>query len=59
VHELIPVGPLQVKLRSPGDVKARRARLLVAGKTVPITHAGGLRQIQLQALYDHELVVFG
>jgi Hypothetical glycosyl hydrolase 6 len=59
VHELIPVGPLLVKLRSPGDVKARRARLLVAGKTVSITQAGGLCQIQLQSLYDHELVVFG
>jgi hypothetical protein len=59
VHELIPVGPIQLQVKLPPKVKARHARLLVAGKTVSASrHAQGCK-IEIQSLLDHELIVLG
>ena len=36
VDEVIPVGPLQVRVRMPPDVRGQSARLLVSGRPVPV-----------------------
>ena len=43
VHELIPVGPLKLRVQRPADVRGKRVRLLVAGKT---RYRQDLRQLE-------------
>ncbi len=59
VHELIPVGPFQVRLRLPTDVRGKRARLLVSGKGASVGAKGGWCHFETGAILDHEVVVFG
>jgi hypothetical protein len=59
VHELIPVGPLQVEIKLPADVRARRARLLVGGKLAMLRAAADRRRFELHSLLDHQVVVAG
>lgn len=57
VHELIPVGPLRVRLHLPEDVAGRTARLLVAdGAAAPAVGDGWL-QLEVPSVTDHEVVV--
>ena len=59
VHELIPVGPLKLRIQRPADVRGKRARLLVAGKTETAkTHANWIH-LQVHSVLDHEVVVLG
>jgi hypothetical protein len=57
VHELIPVGPLQVRVRLPRGVRGATARLLVGGAVVPAGEAGGWTRFDVKAILDHEVVV--
>jgi hypothetical protein len=57
VHELIPIGPLQVQLKLPADARRVRARLLVSGKeTTAGAIAGGIG-FEVKTILDHEVVV--
>ncbi len=56
VHELIPVGPLQVRLR-PGSAQPKQARLLVAGKEIPFRLNGGWLECEIETILDHEVLV--
>lgn len=56
-EELIPVGPLRVKIRLADDVRGGRLRLLVSGRqTVPET-ADGWCRFEVAPVTDHEVVV--
>ena len=57
VHELIPVGPLTVRVKLAADVPARRARRLVSREEVVIEHADGWAFFKVPTLLDHEVVV--
>jgi hypothetical protein len=57
VDELIPIGPLHVRLRLPEGVRGRKGRLLVADKTLAVTVAKDWSHFVLPSLLDHELVV--
>jgi hypothetical protein len=57
IHELIPVGPLAVKVRLPDGVRGQRARLLVAGGAATPKLAGGWASFEIQSVLDHEVVV--
>jgi len=57
VHELIPVGPLRVRVRLPDDVRGKNLRLLVSGRKVSVTGAKGWRHFELGSLLDHEVAV--
>jgi hypothetical protein len=59
VDEVIPVGPLRVRVRLPGDVRGGRARLLVSGETRPLTIESGWARFDLPSIADHEVVVIG
>ncbi len=56
VEELIPVGPLRVKVMLPGRIR-KRARLLVAKATRPVTGSGGTAEFEAGPIADHEVVV--
>jgi hypothetical protein len=57
IDELIPIGPLNVKVRLPKDVKGTRARLLVAGVALAPKAAGGFASFEIKSVLDHEVVV--
>jgi hypothetical protein len=59
IDELIPIGPLSIRLRLPTGVDAQRLRLLVSGGVVPTTVENGWASFELKSVLDHEVVVIG
>jgi hypothetical protein len=59
VHELISIGPLKLRVQRPADVRSKRVRLLVAGKTDAAKTLANWSRMQVQSVLDHEMVVFG
>jgi hypothetical protein len=59
VHELIPIGPLQVRVELPADVNGKRARLLVSGKVVTAGTIAGWSRFEVKSILDHEVSVIG
>ncbi len=57
IHELIPVGPLQVQVRVPEALRGGDARLLVAGGTVATAQEDGWVRFEVASVLDHEVVV--
>lgn len=57
VHELIPIGPLRVKIRLPQDRRPSSAKTLVAAQPLATTTAGGWAAFELKSVLDHEVVV--
>ncbi len=58
VHELIPIGPLQVRVKLPADVPGTHLRLTVSGSTrAAVAVENGWCRFQLESILDHELAV--
>jgi hypothetical protein len=57
VRELIPIGEQQVRVRMPDGLKARRVRLLAAGKSVKVKRSGRHVLVTVPSVLDHEIVV--
>jgi hypothetical protein len=57
VDELIPIGPLRIKVRLPADLKPSRMRLLVADRARPLAKDGNWGILELPTVLDHEVVV--
>ena len=59
VHELIPVGPLQVTIPLPSDVSGLEVRLLVAETSVGASRGDGAIRFEVPSVVDHEVVCIG
>lgn len=59
VDELIAVGPLQVRVKLPADVRGKRVRFLVAGKTFTTGNTAGWSRFEVKSILDHEVIVVG
>jgi hypothetical protein len=57
VHELIPIGPLNVRVKLAADVPGRNTKRLVARGDLSIESADGWASFALPTLLDHEVVV--
>jgi hypothetical protein len=58
VEELIPVGPLTVRMKVPEEVTWKRLLLTVSAETVmPVHQEGGWVQFEVKSVLDHEVVV--
>ncbi len=57
VHELIPVGPLQVKVRVPDGVRVGKLRMLVSRQEKQPAVEDGWLRFEIKSLVDHEVVV--
>jgi hypothetical protein len=55
-RELLPVGPLEVRVRLPQGATAREVKLLVADQTPPTQSAGGVLSVSVPSLLDHEVL---
>jgi hypothetical protein len=57
IDELIPVGPIGVKIRLPNGMRGRTARLLASNRTVALATANGWASFEVASIVDHEVVV--
>ena len=57
VEELVPVGPLAVRVKLPEGVAGRRLLLAVSGVTAPVSRQGGWAQFEVKSILDHEIAV--
>jgi hypothetical protein len=59
IDELISIGPLELRVQLPGDVKGTRARLLVSGRELTAAVKDGWAAFEVKSILDHEVVVIG
>lgn len=57
IDELIPVGPLQVKVKLPQDVRGGDVRCLVSGARAAAGVRDGWAVFEVKSLLDHEVAV--
>jgi len=57
VHELIPVGPLKVRVRLPDGVQPKTLKMLVSQENRAAVAENGWVQFELKSVLDHEVVV--
>ena len=57
LDELIPVGPLGVRVRLPQGVAGRSATMLVSGGSPAVSRSGGFAEFEVKTVLDHEVVV--
>jgi hypothetical protein len=57
VHELIPVGPLQVKIRMPQRIEPKVLKMLVCGQDQAATAEDGWVRFEVKSILDHEVIV--
>jgi hypothetical protein len=57
VDELIPIGPLRVKIKMPPGVSPGKPQLLVSNENVHLTLRGRWAALEIKSIVDHEMVV--
>jgi len=57
VDELIPVGPLRVRVKPPPEVRGKTARLLVSKQKSQVTADRGWSRLEIRSVIDHEVIV--
>lgn len=57
VHELIPIGPLQVRVRLPQGIQPKKMKMLVSGEKRAAGAKKGWVQFEVKSVLDHEVVV--
>jgi len=56
VRELLPIGPLKVRLRMPEGVKSRKVQLLAARTKPRVERSGEHLAITVPSVLDHEVI---
>jgi hypothetical protein len=56
IRELIPVGPLELRVRLPDETRPRRVHLLATGKSPKVVHSGWHLTFTVPSILDHEVV---
>ncbi len=57
VDELIAVGPIEVRLKLPGDLRGRAAQFLVSKAKPAVAVREGWATLEVKSVLDHEVVV--
>jgi hypothetical protein len=57
IDEFIPIGPLEVRVKLPEDVKGRVSQLLVSGGKVSAGVKQGWATFEVKSILEHEVVV--
>ena len=57
IDELIPIGPLQVRVKLEQGIAGRNARPLVSPGELPVSANHGWGEFQVRSILDHEVVV--
>ena len=56
LREVLPVGPLKVRVRLPTGIGARRVQLLTAGTSAATTHNDGHVDVTVPSVAVHEVI---
>jgi Hypothetical glycosyl hydrolase 6 len=56
LREVIPIGPLRVRVRMPGGARAKNVHLLTAGTPARVQEAGGVLTVVVPSVDVHEVV---
>jgi len=56
VHELIPIGPLQVRARLPQGTRPKALKQLVSGENGTAAVENGWAKFEVKSVLDHEVV---
>jgi hypothetical protein len=56
LREVIPVGPLRVRIRMPAGLRPRAVKLLTAGTTVAARSDSGVISLTVPSVDVHEIV---
>jgi hypothetical protein len=59
VHELIPVGPLKVRIKLPSGISGNNLKFLVGDKPKKVKTDKGWITFRVKSILDHEVVVIG
>jgi hypothetical protein len=59
IDELVPVGPLRVRVRLTEEVRGRAVRLLVSGRIPAVEVRDDWAEFLVDSILDHELAVIG
>ncbi|HWY75091.1 MAG TPA: Tat pathway signal protein, partial [Verrucomicrobiae bacterium] len=59
VDELIPIGPVRVRVKLPENARAENARSLVSDHKIPFANHQGHAEFELKSILDHEVAVIG
>jgi hypothetical protein len=59
VDELIPVGPMTVRVQLPAGVRGNRIQLLVSKRSAKVATKNGWAHFELPTILDHEVAVVG
>jgi hypothetical protein len=57
MDELIPVGPIEVKVRLPKGVRGNDVELLVSGAKTAASPREGWTTFEVKSIADHEVAV--
>ncbi len=57
VHELIPIGPLRVRVRLPQGAQPKMLKRLVSGENGAVAVDKGWAEFEVKSLLDHEVAV--
>lgn len=57
VDELIPIGPLRIRVKLPAGIRSTQARLLVSGRLTSARTHEAWSELDLPRLLDHEVIV--
>jgi hypothetical protein len=56
LREVVPIGPLEVRMELPAGATAKRVQLLTAGSTVPVRQSGRTVTVSVPSVDVHEVV---
>jgi hypothetical protein len=59
VDELIPIGPLRVRVKLPDNAHAENARSLVSDRKISFANHQGHAEFEVKSILDHEVAVIG
>lgn len=57
IDELIPVGPLQIRIKAPSDFHIRKVESLVSRTQPPLMNQQGWITVEVKQILDHEVLV--
>jgi hypothetical protein len=57
VHELIPIGPVSVRIKLEKEVKGQNLKLLVSDEKLSPIVSDGWSEFEIRSILNHEVVV--
>jgi hypothetical protein len=58
IDEVVPVGPIQIKVELPKDVHGNKAKLLVGGRSISGRRSQQWLDVELPSVAEHEVLIF-